>query len=164
MTEPTYAAGPADFLSLAEVQAMTGLDYMRAMLAGQVPTTTFARGCNYRITRVEPGLVEVTGTPGHEHTNAFGGVHGGWYGVLLDTALTCAVITGLKRGQYQTTTEYKVNMLRAIPPGTEVRAIGRVEHVGRSTGVARGEIVGTADGKTYALGTATCLIMGASAG
>ncbi|WP_444443831.1 hypothetical protein [Rhodobacter capsulatus] len=80
MTEPKYAAGPADFLTLAEVQAMTGLEFMQAMLAGQVPTTTFARGCNYQVTRVEPGLVEVTGTPGHEHTNAFGGVHGGWYG------------------------------------------------------------------------------------
>lgn len=163
MTEPKYAAGPEDFLTLADVQAMTGLAFMQAMLAGEVPTTTIARGCNYRVTRVELGLVEVTGTPGHEHTNAFGGVHGGWYGVLLDTALTCAVITGLKAGQYQTTTEYKVNMLRAIPLGTKVRAIGRTEHLGRSTGVARGEIVGVADGKTYALGTATCLIMGGSA-
>ena len=67
---------------------------MRKMMAGEVPTTTFAASANYKITKVEEGLVEVTGTPLFAHTNAFGGVHGGWYGVLLDTCLTCAIITG----------------------------------------------------------------------
>jgi uncharacterized protein (TIGR00369 family) len=90
-------------------------------------------------------------------------VHGGWYGVILDTCLTCAVITGLHPGQVQTTLEFKVNMLRAIPPGTAVVGVGRLEHIGRSTGVARGEIRGLTDGKVYALGTATCLVMAAPA-
>ncbi len=161
MTPPKFAESAADFLPLAAVKEMTGLEYMQKMLAGEVPTTTFARGCNYRLSKVGPGLVEVTGTPGHEHTNAFGGVHGGWYGVILDTCLTCAVITGLPKGQFQTTLEYKVNMLRAIAPGTEVVGVGRLEHMGRSTGVARGEIRGVQDGRVYALGTATCFVMGA---
>nr|WP_097071059.1 PaaI family thioesterase [Rhodobacter maris] len=155
-----FAETAEDFLPLAEVGKMSGLEYMRKMMAGDVPSTTFAQGCNYWISTVEPGLVELTGVPDHAHTNAFGGVHGGWYGVLLDTCLTCAVITGLKPGQIQTTLELKINMLRAIPLGLEVIAVGRLEHIGRSTGVARGEIRG-ADGKVYALGTATCLVMAA---
>lgn len=158
MSKPKFATGPEDFPPLSVVGQMSGLEYMQKMLAGEVPTTTFAQGCSYRLSKVAPGLVEVTGMPGHAHTNAFGGVHGGWYGVLLDTALTCAVITALKPGQVQTTAEYKVNMLRAIPLDTEVVAVGRLEHIGRSTGVARGEIRGL-DGKVYALGTATCLVM-----
>ncbi|SOB93247.1 uncharacterized protein (TIGR00369 family) [Rhodobacter sp. JA431] len=161
MTTQKFAETATDFLPLSEVGQMSGLDYMRKMMAGEVPSTTFARGCNYWISRVESGLVELTGLPHHDHTNAFGGVHGGWYGVLLDTCLTCAVITGLQPGQVQTTLELKINMLRAIPLGTEVVAVGRLEHIGRSTGVARGEIRGTKDGKTYALGTATCLVMAA---
>lgn len=160
MTEPKYAQSPADFLSLDALREMSGLEFMQKMLAGEVPTTTIARDMNYRISRVEPGLVEVRGTPEFRHTNGFGGVHGGWYGVILDTCLTCAVITGLPRGQFQTTLEYKVNLLRAIPLGSEVLGEGRIEHLGRSTGVARGEIRGVADGRLYAVGTATCFVMG----
>lgn len=160
MTEPMFAESPADFLPIEALRQMSGLDYMQRMVAGEVPTTTLAREMNYRVTRAEAGVVEVTGTPEFRHTNAFGGVHGGWYGVILDTCLTCAVISGLPRGQYQTTLEYKVNMLRAIPVGTEVIGTGRVEHLGRSTGVARGEIRGAADGTLYAIGTATCFVMG----
>lgn len=160
MTDPMFAESPADFLPIAALREMTGLEFMQRMVAGEVPTTTIAREMNYRISRAEAGLVEVTGTPEFRHSNAFGGVHGGWYGVILDTCLTCAVITGLPRGQYQTTLEYKVNMLRAIPIGTEILGTGRVEHLGRSTGVARGEIRGVADGTLYAVGTATCFVMG----
>jgi len=160
MTEPLYADGPGDFLPLDQLRQMTGLEFMEKMLAGEVPTTTLAREMNYRVSHVEKGCVEVRGTPEFRHTNAFGGTHGGWYGVILDTCLTCAVITGLPRGQFQTTLEYKVNMLRAIPIGTEVIGTGRLEHLGRSTGIARGEIRGATDGRLYALGTATCFVMG----
>lgn len=160
MTEPKYAENPGDFLPLAALREMTGLAFMQKVVAGEVPTMALAREMNYRLSHVEEGLAEVRGTPEFRHSNAFGGVHGGWYGAVLDTCLTCAVITGLPRGQFQTTLEYKVNLLRAIPIGTEVIGTGRLEHLGRSTGVARGEIRGAADGRLYALGTATCFIMG----
>jgi uncharacterized protein (TIGR00369 family) len=67
-------------------------------------------------------------------------VHGGWYGTLLDSCMGCAVMTALPRGRVYTTLEYKVNLLRAIPLGTEVIATGTVTHAGRSTAVASGEI------------------------
>lgn len=160
MTEHLIAQSPEDFPLREALRQMTGLEYMQRMAAGEVPSPTIAQEMNFRISRVESGLVEVTGTPEFRHTNAFGGVHGGWYGVILDTCLTCSVISGLPRGQYQTTLEYKVNLLRAIPIGTEVIGTGRIEHLGRSTGVARGEIRGALDDKLYAIGTATCFVMG----
>lgn len=157
---PKYAEGPEDFLTLAQLHEMTGLEFMQKLVAGELPTTTLARSLNYQITTAEPGRIELHGTPGHEQTNAFGGVHGGWYGALLDTCMTCAVVTRLARGQTQTTLEFKVNLIGAIRPGTEVVAIGLAEHVGRSTGVARGEIRGVADGRLYATGSTTCFVMG----
>ncbi|MBT3466331.1 MAG: PaaI family thioesterase, partial [Rhodobacteraceae bacterium] len=36
---------------------------------------------------------------------------------------------------------------------------GTVDHAGRSTGVASGEIRGVEDGKLYATGSTTCIIM-----
>jgi acyl-coenzyme A thioesterase PaaI-like protein len=52
-----------------------------------------------------------------------------------------------------------VNITRAIPLGLTVRATGMIQHAGRSTGVASGEIRGVDDGKLYASGSTTCLIM-----
>jgi len=43
--------------------------------------------------------------------------------------------------------------------GTQIEAVGIVDHVGRSTGVAHGEIRGVEDGKLYATGSTTCLVM-----
>jgi len=38
-------------------------------------------------------------------------------------------------------------------------AIGTAQHVGRSTGIAIGEIRGVEDGKLYATGSTTCIVM-----
>ncbi|EAP78295.1 thioesterase family protein [Roseovarius nubinhibens ISM] len=73
--------------------------------------------------------------------------------------MACAVMTCVPQGSYYTTLEYKVNITRAIPLGTSVRAVGTVSHAGRSTGVASGEIRGIDDDRLYATGSTTCLIM-----
>ncbi|MFO7771785.1 MAG: PaaI family thioesterase, partial [Roseovarius gahaiensis] len=78
---------------------------------------------------------------------------------ILDSCMGCAVMTKVPRGSVYTTLEYKVNITRAIPLGLRVRATGVVDHAGRSTGVASGEIRGIDDGKLYATGSTTCLIM-----
>lgn len=160
MTTPLIARSPADFLPLSALRQMSGLEFMRELAAGRQPTATISTLMNYAITGVDTGRVTVTGSAQFAHTNAFGGVHGGWYGTVLDTCMACAVMTLLARGQYYTTLEYRVNITRALPLGMDVIALGEAQHVGRSTGVARGEIRGAADGKLYATGSTTCLVMG----
>ena len=81
----------------------------------------------------------------------------------LKPALTPGV-PKVPKGSFYTTLEYKVNITRTIPPGMTVRAIGTTSHAGRSTGVASGEIRGIEDGKLYATGSTTCLIMRGPAG
>jgi len=78
---------------------------------------------------------------------------------LLDSCMACAVMTKVPQGSIYTTLEYKVNLTRNIPLGTEIIAIGQTDHAGRTTGVAHGEIRGAQDGKLYATGSTTCLIM-----
>ena len=97
-------------------------------------------------------------------TNPAGTLHGGWYGTILDSALGCAVMTVLPQGVGYTTLEYKVNITRAIPPGTEVECWAEVDHAGRSTAVAHGEIRGLEDGKLYATGSTTCIVLSAARG
>jgi len=138
---------------------MSGLEFMRAMQRDEQPRPPIASVMNYRLSDVEVGRVVFLGTPEMDHTNPMGGVHGGWYGTLLDSCMACAVMTTVPRGRIYTTLEYKINITRALPLGTAISATGVVAHAGRSTAVASGEIRGVADGKLYATGTTTCLIM-----
>ncbi len=103
--------------------------------------------------------LDLSGAPEFNVCNPMGTVHGGWYGTLLDSAMACAVMTKVPRGSVYTTLEYKVNILRAIPLGMQIDCIGTIDHVGRSTGVAHGEIRGVEDGKLYATGSTTCIVM-----
>ena len=114
---------------------------------------------SYRLQSVEDGQVVFRGAPQFDVTNPMGSVHGGWYGTLLDSAMACAVMTKVPQGSVYTTLEYKINITRAIPIGVEIDAIGTIEHSGRSTGVAKGEIRCVEDGKLYATGSTTCIIM-----
>ncbi len=155
----TIARGPADLLPLSELLAMTGLEFMQGMLEGRHPGPPIARTMGYRLHQVEAGRAVFRGAPGFGVTNPMGSVHGGWYGTLLDSAMACAVMTCVPRGSVYTTLEYKINIIRPIPLGLEIDCIGQTDHAGRSTGVAHGEIRGTEDGRLYATGSTTCIIM-----
>lgn len=153
------ARSPADLLTPEQVLALSGLDFMQGILDGTVPGAAIAGSMGYTLHSVADGCVVFRGTPDFGVTNPVGTVHGGWYGTLLDSAMACAVMTRVPRGSVYTTLEYKINILRPIPLGTCVDCTGTVDHAGRSTGVAHGEIRGLDDGTLYATGSTTCIIL-----
>ena len=155
----TYAKSPADLPDPSRALSRSGLESMQAMMRGETVGPPISEGMNYTIDTVEEGRVVFRGAPLFAHTNPMGSVHGGWYGTLLDSCMACAVMTMVPKGSTYTTLEYKVNITRAIPVGMEVVAVGNIQHAGRSTGVANGEIRGAKDGKLYATGSTTCIIM-----
>ncbi|MBV7410427.1 PaaI family thioesterase [Maritimibacter sp. DP1N21-5] len=154
-----HATRPSDLPTPDEALAVSGLVYMQKMLAGEFAGPPIAKLMNYRLFSVEPGRIVFRGSPTFEVCNPMGTVHGGWYGTLLDSAMACAVMTLVPQGSSYTTLEYKVNIIRSIPLGTEIEAIGTSQHGGRSTGVANGEIRGVEDGRLYATGSTTCIVM-----
>lgn len=149
----------ADIPPKEVIFSMSGLDFMQATLEGRLPHSAIAALINARLTSVAPGRVTFHATPEFSHTNPVGAVHGGWYGALLDSALGCAVMTAVPKGRWYTTLEYKVNLTRALPIGMEVVAEGFLDHAGRSTATAHATVKGVADGKLYATGTTTCIIL-----
>lgn len=153
------ATSPKQMPDLEMTLSLSGLEFMQAMLTGKVSRPPMSALMNFTLESVEAGKVVFRGTPEFQHTNPAGGVHGGWYGTLMDSCMSCAVMTMTPKGSVYTTLEYKVNLTRAIPVGTEILATGTIDHAGRTTGVAHGEIRGATDGKLYATGSATCLIM-----
>lgn len=153
------AKTPDDLPTMAQTLSMSGLDFMRGVIDGTVARPPISTILNYTLESVEDGKVAFRGTPEFDHTNPMGTVHGGWYGTLLDSCMACAVMTKVPKGSIYTTLEYKINLTRNIPLGTEIIATGWTDHAGRTTGVAHGEIRGVVDGKLYATGSTTCLIM-----
>ena len=154
-----FAKGPEDLLSQAEVLGMTGLEFMQGIIAGRVPAPPISETVGYTLHEVSEGRAVFRGAPGFNVTNPMGTVHGGWYGTLLDSAMACAVMTKVPRGSVYTTLEYKVNIIRPIPLDMMIDCEGLTDHVGRSTGIAHGEIRGIEDGKIYATGSTTCIVM-----
>ena len=159
---PRIAQSPDDLLSHAELTALSGLEFMQGILEGRLPGPPIGHTMGYALHAVEQGRVTFRGAPEFNVTNPLGTVHGGWYGTLLDSAMACAVQTCVPRGALYTTLEYKINILRSIPLGMVIDCVGTVDHVGRSTGESKGEIRGVEDGKLYATGSTTCIILKAS--
>ncbi|QXT39287.1 PaaI family thioesterase [Gymnodinialimonas ceratoperidinii] len=158
--QKAYFAQDVDELpSRDRTLSMSGLAFMQAILDGEVTNPPIGETLGFELDAVEDGRVVFRGKPSFESLNPVGTVHGGWYGTILDSAMACAVMTKVPRGSLYTTLEYKVNITRAIPIGTEVLAEGIVSHSGRTTGVAEGTIRDAASGKLYATGSTTCLIM-----
>ena len=137
---------------------MTGLQLMQAMLAGQLPYPHIADTLDFSLVEVDVGKAVFQGIPQVKHFNPMGGVHGGWYATLLDSALGCAVHTMMPAGRAYTTAELGVNIVRAATAQTgPLRAIGNVIHCGRQLATAEARIIGP-DNKLYAHATTTCLV------
>ena len=137
--------------------SMSGYDFMRGILEGQVAAPPIRETLGFRVHSVEPGRVVFAGTPRFAALNPMGMTHGGWFGAILDSCMACAVMASLPKGRGYTTMEYKINILRAAPPdGQELHAIGEALLVGRRSGAAEGKLIGAEDGKLYAFGTTTC--------
>jgi uncharacterized protein (TIGR00369 family) len=162
MQDAFFAASPAEMPDRTTLASLSGLDFLSRVMAGTLPQAPIARVLNFRLVAVSEGEAVFHGAPRFDHLNPMSGVHGGWYGALLDSCMGCAVMTALQAGRAYTTLEYKVNLVRAIPEGCEVEAVGRLAHAGRSTAVASGEIRDRATGRLHASGTTTCLIMDAA--
>ena len=157
--KPFIARTPEELPSPDVMLSMSGLEFMQSILTGKISGPPIGALMNYRLDQVEDGRVVFRGAPRFESFNPMGTTHGGWYGTLLDSCMACAIMTKVPQGAYYTTLEYKINITRALPAGTEILAEGIVQHAGRSTGVAIGEIRGVEDGKLYATGSTTCIIM-----
>jgi len=141
-----------------QVAGKTGLELMQAMLRGELPYPPIAQTLDFQLVEVSEGTAIFQGTPGPKHLNPMGGIHGGWYATLLDSALGCAIHTLMPAGRAYTTAELSVNLVRAIGLNTtRVRAIGKVIHCGRQLATAEARLVGP-DGTLYAHATTTCLV------
>jgi uncharacterized protein (TIGR00369 family) len=136
-----------------------GLDFLHAVIAGELPPAPLASSLGIRMTEADPGRVVFEFEPAERHYNPIGSVHGGVFATLLDSAAGCAVHSMLPAGVGYTSLDLTVKFLRAITETTgPVRAIGTVRHLGRRTALAEAELRDQ-DGKLYATAVSSVLIL-----
>ena len=141
-----------------QVAGRNGLQTLQAMLRGELPYPPIARTLSFQLLEVGEGSAVFQGAPGPDHLNPMGGIHGGWYATLLDSALGCSVHTLMPPGRGYTTAELGINLVRAIGSKVQrVRAEAKVVHCGRQLATAEARLYGP-DGTLYAHGTTTCLV------
>jgi uncharacterized protein (TIGR00369 family) len=139
-------------------RGLSGIDYMRAMIAGRIPVPPIMRLLGYRLASVAPGEAVFECEPGEQHYNPIGVVHGGLAMTLLDSAMGCSVHTTLPAGSGYTTLEVKVNLVRAVTGSSGVlRCAGKVVHAGKRVATAEARLL-DAGGRLFAHGSTTCLI------
>ena len=138
---------------------MAGIEFLRAIRDRKLPAPPIARLLGFDLVEVEPGHAVFEVTPGEQHYNPIGVVHGGLAMTLLDSAMGCSVQSKMPAGGGYTTLEAKTNLVRAITGETgRLRAIGKLVHLGKRVATAEGRLEDTA-GKLYAHATTTCLIL-----
>jgi uncharacterized protein (TIGR00369 family) len=146
-------------VSAAAGARMTGLDYVRAIQAGEIPPPPIAVVMNYAIAELDEGRVVFEGEPGEEHYNPIGVVHGGYASTILDSALGCAVHTTCPLGVGYTSQTLEVKYLRPITRDTgAVRCDAEVVHRGRKTATSQARLISRDSGRLLATGSSTCLI------
>lgn len=137
----------------------TGLEYLRRIIAGELPGVPIGETLGFRLVEAEGGRVVLTGRADQRSYNLLGSVHGGWAASILDTALALATLSTLDETQAFTTVDIRINYVRPMTVETgEVRAEGRVLHGGRRIALAEAKLVDR-DGKLLSHGTGSCMIL-----
>jgi len=141
-------------------RSLPGLEFLRAIRDGRLPSPPIAELLGFRLVEAEPGHAVFEVLPDERHYNPIGVVHGGLAMTLLDSAMGCAVHTTLGVGERYTTLEVKANFVRPITIDTgRVRCEGVVVHRGGTVATAEGKLVVKSSGKLLAHGSTTCLII-----
>ncbi|WP_420997088.1 PaaI family thioesterase [Cupriavidus sp. 30B13] len=142
----------------AQLAERAGLQFFEDMMAGKLPGAPIGQLMDFVPVEFGSGRFVFQGTPGPQHYNPIGTVHGGYAATLLDSCVGCAVHTMLPAGKGYTTLELKVNYVRPLTTRTgPIRAEGKVISLTTQIGIAEGRIV-DAQGKLYAFATTTCLV------
>lgn len=131
---------------------MSGLEALRASIAGELPAPPITCLMGIDLVAVEPGRCELTLVAGGQHSNPVGVVHGGALATLMDAATGVAVQTELPVGAGYSTIDLHVRYLRPVRPGQVVAAVGRTVRMGRTLASSAAE---ARDGEGRLLCTAT---------
>lgn len=138
--------------------SMAGLDYLNAMIDGELPPPPISGLMEFGLVSAEPGKVVFTCRPDESAYNPIGAVHGGLVCTLLDSVAGCAMHSTLPQGKGYTSVEIKVSYLKAVRLNSGLlTATGTVVKAGSRVGFTEG-VVTDAGGAVVATASSTLLV------
>ena len=118
----------------------------------------FSQMLGFRLVEAgEEGAV-MEATPGPDHVNGGGILHGGYLTALLDSTTGWAVHAALAPGVAAPHLHLSVQYVRAALPGSPLRCAGRCIRAGRRVAAAEAEI--TQDGRVIARAVTSHAVIG----
>ena len=148
--------------TMAKIMGRDPIEWLHAMMRGEVPAPPAAHLMGFTIEEAEIGHVAFSMRAEEWMSNPVGVVHGGMTATILDTVITLAVQTKLPPEKFCTTVDLHIQLVRSVPPDSRIIvAHGYAVHVGRSIGTARGEAFDE-DGRLIATATGTFSILEAT--
>ena len=153
----SYHWAPVD-AAVPPLASRSGVEYFQALASGQLPQQPITETIGWKILDVSAGLLKLSLMPEEFLFHGGGLMHGGVMSVLLDSAMSGAVLSSLNKGQGCTTLQLNVHFVRGVRDNTGLLfAEGRVKHAGGTMATAEGEITDET-GRLYAHATTTCVI------
>ena len=140
-----------------DVTTMSGLELLRAMADGRVPSASMAQTVPMFDFKVDHGRVTISARADERHFNPLGGVHGGFAATVLDSATGLAIHSTLNAGVGYGTVDLTLKMLRPVPRNEDLVAEGWVIHTAKSFAVSEARL-STAEGRLLASAVATCFL------
>jgi uncharacterized protein (TIGR00369 family) len=141
----------SDPLPLAAARrGSSGLEFFRAIAAGQLPQPPMYRLLGFHIAAIREGGAQFVGERGGHLCDLGGLLHGGYLTTLLDSACGVAVQSTLPRGSGTATVRLEVCFFVGLEPSGDALACqSHILHRGRSLAWSQGE-VRTAQGELAA--------------
>jgi uncharacterized protein (TIGR00369 family) len=137
--------------------SMPGIDYMQAVMKGELPAPPIAATMQFDLIEAEVGRAVFTCLPDESVYNPIGAVHGGLVCTLLDSAAGCALHTTLPQGKGYTSVEIKVSYLKAVRSGSGLlTATGTVVKAGARVGFTEATVT---DGSGALVATASSTLL-----
>ncbi len=145
-------------LSARAAMSLSGIEWLRAMMHGEVPGPPLASLIGMTLVEINEGEVRVALTPAEYHYNPLGVLHGGVAATLFDSSLGCAVQTLLPPAMAAPTLVLQVNYIRPVTVETgRIYCSGRVVYAGKNTATAEGQLTDET-GKLFAHATGTFVL------
>jgi uncharacterized protein (TIGR00369 family) len=146
--------------SISELAGCSGLELVARLADGGIRRPPMAEALPFTLLPPEEGKVRLVATPDARFCNLTDTVHGGWIMTMLDTAMSLAAQTTLSAGESAPSHETTAKFVRPILVASGVMHVtGHVVSRGRTVITLEGRVE-DAEGRLYAHGTSTCLVVG----
>jgi uncharacterized protein (TIGR00369 family) len=157
--DPLRREVEGEVLSQDVFESRSGLDVLRALVAGELPRPPIHYLTGLRLVEAREGETVVVLPCSKWLSTSAGTIQGGFTAMLAESAMTTAAFSTSPPDTAVAALDFKVNYLRPVfPDGKDLTARARILHRGRTLVIAAAEVTNS-EGKQVALATGSSMYL-----